>query len=221
VREHFFTVHDLPHLACLITYQDPTARPADAQAASPASGSGRESRPAGSRPGRDLSDLLAGLSPEDRVLFGPVREWRAARARRDGVPPYVLALCRTILGGSAEDTPSDRGIPFLGWMVHRGTLRVQPGNLRRYLWRLRQRRWEMVTGRRSLASYRAGVELRPPTVGRADRSGRRGACARARRSGLCGRNRGSPSTPLRLGRCAPEDQWAYSRHLPEVGVRRE
>ena len=22
VREHFFTVHDLPHLACLVTYQD-------------------------------------------------------------------------------------------------------------------------------------------------------------------------------------------------------
>ena len=29
VREHFFTVHELPHLACLVTYQDPTAPPPD------------------------------------------------------------------------------------------------------------------------------------------------------------------------------------------------
>jgi len=60
VREHFFTVHDLPHLACLITDQ-----PAPATAGEPAE-PGRKSRP----------DPLA-----DLALFEILREWRAARAR--------------------------------------------------------------------------------------------------------------------------------------------
>ena len=53
--------------------------------------------------------------------------------------------------------PTSEGLPFLGWLVFRGTTRLRPANRRRYRWRLRERRWEVATGMRSLASYRAGV----------------------------------------------------------------
>jgi ATP-dependent DNA helicase RecQ len=94
VREHFFTVHDLPHLACLITYQDVTAAPREASPSGPCSPS---SAPRTERPRGDLPDLVASLPPEDRVLFGTLREWRAARARKEGVPPYVLFTNRELL----------------------------------------------------------------------------------------------------------------------------
>jgi len=53
--------------------------------------------------------------------------------------------------------PTTQGLPFLGWLVYRGVTRVRPRNLRRYRWRLRQRRWEVASGRRSPESYRRGV----------------------------------------------------------------
>jgi ATP-dependent DNA helicase RecQ len=92
VREHFFTLHDLPHLACLITYQDPTVLPSGDERRRPAADRSK----ARSRPG-SLDDALAGLSAEDRNLFGTLREWRAARARKEGVPPYVLFTNRELL----------------------------------------------------------------------------------------------------------------------------
>jgi RNA-directed DNA polymerase len=93
---------------------------------------------------------------DDFVLFADSRE-RLLQARAE-----VTAYLRDPLALAPKDratmlAPASEGLPFLGWMVHRGTLRVRHGNLRRYRWRLRQRRWEMATGRRSLASYRAGV----------------------------------------------------------------
>ncbi len=72
VREHFFTVHDLPHLACLITYQEPPLPVATA------SGEASAPRIAGRPP---PSDVTADLAPEERALFGTLREWRATRAR--------------------------------------------------------------------------------------------------------------------------------------------
>jgi ATP-dependent DNA helicase RecQ len=90
VREHFFCVHDLPHLACLITYQASTAtassRTPDCKTTTK-NGRGRG----------DLDALLADLPEADRVLFGTLREWRAARARKDGVPPYVVFTNKELL----------------------------------------------------------------------------------------------------------------------------
>jgi hypothetical protein len=97
VREHFFSVHDLPHLACLITYQDPVAVPADRDAPGSGSGHGAGRRRTGERRDRDLAELLAGLSPGDRTLFATLRQWRSARARKDGLPPYVLFTNQELL----------------------------------------------------------------------------------------------------------------------------
>lgn len=91
VREHFFTVHDLPHLACLITYQASTV-PAASPAPTEKRGQVRKRRGSG-----NLEALLADLPESDRVLFGTLREWRAARARKDGVPPYVVFTNKELL----------------------------------------------------------------------------------------------------------------------------
>jgi len=86
VREHFFSVHDLPHVACLVTYQEAVARNTDA-APEPNASRRRTKRP----------DPTADLDETERVLFGTLREWRAARARKDGVPPYVILTNRELV----------------------------------------------------------------------------------------------------------------------------
>ncbi len=87
VREHFFVVHDLPHVACLLTYQDPGPTAA-ARATNGAAPRAREPR---------SDPPFADLDPRERVLFGELREWRFARARKDGVPPYVVFTNRELL----------------------------------------------------------------------------------------------------------------------------
>jgi len=80
VREHFFRVNDVPHLLCVVTWQDavvPTA------AAAPDDGAGPRSR-------KDRPDPTEGLDERERLLFNTVRSWRARKAREEGVPPYVI-----------------------------------------------------------------------------------------------------------------------------------
>jgi superfamily II DNA helicase RecQ len=79
IREHFFVVHDLPHLACLVTYHDPHPSQPTSRAAVPHSPSPLEQVP-----------------EPDRALFATLREWRNARARRDGIPPYVILTNREL-----------------------------------------------------------------------------------------------------------------------------
>ena len=68
-REHFFTVNDVPHVACVVTYQEPKLERA------PAPDSGKETR------SRRRTDPTAHLSEADRLLFNTLREWRAETAR--------------------------------------------------------------------------------------------------------------------------------------------
>lgn len=87
VREHFFSVHDLPHLACLITYQE-GALPRTL---------GSEST--GTRPSNEHKDAdpFLELSEADRALCITLRQWRAERMRKDGVPAYVVLTNRQII----------------------------------------------------------------------------------------------------------------------------
>ena len=93
VREHFFAVNDLPHLACLVTYQDPVVAATSTAGAASTPRAARIDRPASS----DFDRALADLTPENRVLFGTLREWRTVCARREGVPPYVVFTNRELL----------------------------------------------------------------------------------------------------------------------------
>jgi RNA-directed DNA polymerase len=93
---------------------------------------------------------------DDFVLFADERA-RLHEARAD-----VEAYLASPLGLRAKPkatllAPTSQGLPFLGWLVFRGLTRVRPANLRRFRWRLRQRRWEVARGLRSAESYRQGV----------------------------------------------------------------
>ena len=84
VRDHFFSHEGRPRLAVVVHYE---TLPAAAPAASPAPPGSAERR---AEPWREL------LTPDDLPLFNTLREWRAGRARHDGVPPYVVCTNRDL-----------------------------------------------------------------------------------------------------------------------------
>ena len=95
-REHFFHIGGVPHLTCVLELQDALLPRDAAQAALEvprvrASGGAARSCERGERHGRGSApDPCEGLNEEERALFNHIREWRAERARREGVPPYVI-----------------------------------------------------------------------------------------------------------------------------------
>jgi ATP-dependent DNA helicase RecQ len=75
VREYFFERNDAPYLAMVVTYAPPpVAQPRpDARA---------------EKKGDDSWRSL--LTHDDEPVFESLRDWRAGRAKAEGVPPYVL-----------------------------------------------------------------------------------------------------------------------------------
>ncbi len=92
-REHFFTVHDVPNLACVLTWQDAAVTEPDALPA----------------PRRERTDLTEGMNETDHRLNNRLREWRLAKSRAEGVPPYVLFNVAA-KPGSANALAQTRGI---------------------------------------------------------------------------------------------------------------
>jgi ATP-dependent DNA helicase RecQ len=76
IREHFFVYEHLPHIAFTVVYR-PVALAAE-----------RQATPAGARP-RDESWRKL-LAEQDIPIFNQMRDWRAEKAKDDGVPPYVI-----------------------------------------------------------------------------------------------------------------------------------
>ena len=75
IRDHFFVRDGTPYLAVLVTYglrlaATPVEPPEKAQ-------------------GRDHS-WRSQVSEADLPLFNALRDWRAERAKRDGIPPYMI-----------------------------------------------------------------------------------------------------------------------------------
>lgn len=85
LREHFFVVHDVPHLLCLVSWQELPVSPQAMQAARAVTEPGRGG---GHRDG--APDPMAGMNESDRVLFQTLRRWRSETARAEGAPPYVV-----------------------------------------------------------------------------------------------------------------------------------
>ena len=84
-REHFYTVNEVPHLSCIVHYQDAVVPPEALQAAReiPARTNDRRGR-------KGAPDPCEGLNESERALFNHLREWRAKLAHEDGMPPYVI-----------------------------------------------------------------------------------------------------------------------------------
>ncbi len=85
-REHFFQVNDIPHLLGVVTYQEAPVASEGASTGGPASSRNRSSK-----------DPAARLDERGRTLFNSLREWRAAKAREEGVPPYVILTNRQLV----------------------------------------------------------------------------------------------------------------------------
>ncbi|MCY4597859.1 MAG: HRDC domain-containing protein [Bryobacterales bacterium] len=75
VREHFFVRDHVPYLAVLVTYgiDPPAPEPSD-----------------GARAKAWESGWRSQVSAEDLPLFNALREWRAERASREGIAPYLI-----------------------------------------------------------------------------------------------------------------------------------
>lgn len=72
----------------------------------------------------ERSDPAAGLGEADRALFCTLREWRAKRARQDGLPPYAILTNRELLDVLAKKPES---VTALGHVAGIG-----PGKVERY-----------------------------------------------------------------------------------------
>ncbi|MGE3538494.1 MAG: HRDC domain-containing protein [Candidatus Tectimicrobiota bacterium] len=80
LREYFFVKHDIPYMAVLVTYDLPPAAPAPQVVTAP----------------RNKADTSwqKWVADADLPLFNTLRDWRAERSKRDGVPPYVICTNR-------------------------------------------------------------------------------------------------------------------------------
>ena len=81
IREHFFVRDEVPYLAVLVTYG---LRPTAVQAAS------------GEKSKASRSSWRPPVPEADLPLWNALRDWRAERAKRDGVPTYVIASNRQL-----------------------------------------------------------------------------------------------------------------------------
>ena len=75
-REHFFQCNHVPYMAVMVTYALEPSNP--------------NSTPRDSAQGRRGVDWRAQVAEAELPLFDALRDWRAERARRDGVAPYMV-----------------------------------------------------------------------------------------------------------------------------------
>ena len=110
-REHFYAVNEVPHLTCVVHYQDAIV-PAEALEAARAiaprttapHGGARFERSAPSLAGPNRADRrdgapdpCEGLSEPERALFNHLREWRSGRAHEEGIPAYMILSNRQLV----------------------------------------------------------------------------------------------------------------------------
>ena len=95
-HEYFFRVHDVPHLTCVLTYQEAVISPEILEQAQSARRNG-SSRGGPDRSRQSATSIASGLPENDRTLFNSLREWRSTEAREQGVPPYLIFTNRQLL----------------------------------------------------------------------------------------------------------------------------
>ena len=96
-REHFYAVNEVPHVTCVLTYQDAVVPREVLQTATEIPR--REAPPQRARFERngERPDPTTGLSEPERLLFNTLREWRSRKAHEEGVPPYLIFSNRELL----------------------------------------------------------------------------------------------------------------------------
>ncbi len=85
LRDHFFVRNDTPYLAVMVSYSlMPVSQPAPVATAG---------KPTGSKGDESWRHLI---SEAEVPLFNTLRDWRSARCKRDGMPPYVICNNRQL-----------------------------------------------------------------------------------------------------------------------------
>jgi len=127
IREHFFSVNEVQHLACIVTWQEPVVTPEDLEAARTLDrGVSDRSRSSSSsaRSGRSRSDPAAGLDEQGRSLFNTLRQWRMEKSREEGVPPYLVFTNRHLIEMVTRRPESANALGQLSG--------IGPGKIKRY-----------------------------------------------------------------------------------------
>jgi superfamily II DNA helicase RecQ len=119
-REHFYSVNEVPHVSCVLTYQDAVVPP-EAMASVPTLARQVLATPNGRR---DRPDPTVGLAEPERVLFNTLREWRGRKAHEEGVPPYLVFTNRELIGIVQKRPDSPNALASING--------IGPGKVKRY-----------------------------------------------------------------------------------------
>ena len=93
---------------------------------------------------------------DDFALFDD--EPRRLRDAQTRIAAFLTAPLRLRLKDRATRlAPASEGLPFLGFAIHRGTIRLRPATLRRFRWRLRWLDRELRVGRVDAERHRRAV----------------------------------------------------------------
>jgi superfamily II DNA helicase RecQ len=74
IKDHFFIKDNIPYLTLLVTYHLTSPPPVAVKKS----------------PEEKQEDWRALLKEEDKPLFNTLREWRADRSKKEGIPPYII-----------------------------------------------------------------------------------------------------------------------------------
>lgn len=96
-REHFYLVNEVPHLSCVVHYQDAVVPQAALDAARDIAPRAQQAQQPRFQRRDGAPDPCEGMSESERALFNHLREWRSKQARDDGVPPYLLLTNRQLV----------------------------------------------------------------------------------------------------------------------------
>jgi len=130
-RENFYVVNEVPHVTCVITYQDAIVPQSALDAAREIAA--RPPQPAPHQAGgfaprfqrRDgAPDPCEGLSETERALFNHMREWRSHTAHAEGLPPYLILTNRQLVAIVRKRPESPTALGHIDG--------VGPGKLARY-----------------------------------------------------------------------------------------
>jgi len=107
-REHFFCVNEVPHLVCVLTWQDAVVVEGTGSEDNGARGGRTGASGARPEPSRGRGDPTRGLDEPQRLSFNALREWRSAKAHEEGVPPFLIFTNRQLVEivRSRPDSPN-------------------------------------------------------------------------------------------------------------------
>jgi hypothetical protein len=127
LRERLMWVDGRPYVICVVTYhaeRAPAAAPMSGDSSAAAVETTAALPPEAARRLRQDGDPFVGMSADDRRVGDALRQWRSQRARKDGVPPYLVLTNRELVRVAHNRPPSFAALQALDG--------IGPGRVERY-----------------------------------------------------------------------------------------